>query len=670
MDQETLAVWNAMQDGLSSLTGLSLLSFDHTRAPACEPSQDNPICTLIRLSRTGQAHCAAHCGKALADAQRTGQTQFLKCEANLHVFTVPIMVGDEVSLLVQGGKRFMTEEEQVPTDRITDRTGLPQETFRALTSNQSLVAQDRLAAAATYLEQAGRFLFESERIRSSVGTRFSTLLALFNLVGELQHEVDLENVYVTMLSSIGVLFGVNTVAFLAVDVADDIAALKQAFGYHTEALQGYRHSIRDGLLARVIRERRHHRTAEPLEIAKLGLPGSVRSVDLVPMVIPDGQVASLILILDSELAPEDVQALEGFGALAAVILHNRLLRHRLEEGAKHFAALARFAHDLGSTLDTDRLLDLILDRSVSLVDAEKGSLMLVDDEEGSLAIKAAKGLNKRLVETVRVAPYQGISGKVLATGDSLLVSDLERDERVAQKQNPRYRTKSFISIPLKPSHRTIGVLNISDKMNGDEFSHEDLERLASIADYASVAIERSAFYHKSEELKRTTTVDELTGLVNRRHFEVRLIEEVNRSRRYRLPLALLLVDLDNFVHINQGIGRAGGDQVLRAAARVIRQTIRTIDLASRYSGEEFAVLLPLTAKPGAAVIAERLCSELRRLDFPVQPADKPLAITASVGVACYPDDADSMDGLIQQAETALYAAKQRGKDQVIVFRHP
>lgn len=659
-----------MQDGLSSLTGLSLLSFDQNRAPACEPSQDNPICTLIRLSRTGQAHCSAHCGKALADAQRTGETQFLKCEANLHVFTVPIVVGDKVTLLVQGGKRFITEEERMPTDRVTDQTGLPQETFRALATNQSPVQQDRLPAVATYLEQAGRFLFESERLRSSVGTKFSTLFALFNLVGELQQEVDLENVYVTLLSSIGILFGVNTVAFLAVDAADDMVALKQAFGYHTEALRGYRHSLHDGLLARVIRERRHRRTTEALEIAKLGLPGSVRSVDLVPMVIPDGQVASLILILDSELAPEDVQALEGFGALAAVILHNRLLRHRLEEGARHFAALARFAHELGSTLDTDRLLDLILDRSVALVDAEKGSLMLVDDEEGSLAIRAAKGLNKRLVDSVRVAPYQGISGKVLATGNSLLVSDLERDERVSQKQNPRYRTKSFISIPLKPSHRTIGVLNISDKMNGDEFSHEDLERLASIADYASVAIERSAFYHKAEELKRTATVDELTGLVNRRHFEVRLIEEVNRSRRYRLPLALLMVDLDNFVHINQGIGRAGGDQVLRAAARVIRQAIRTIDLVARYSAGAFAILLPITTKPGAAVIGERLCSELRRLDLPVQPANKPLAITASVGVACYPEDADSLDGLIQQAETALQAAKQRGKDQVVVFRRP
>src|SRR5439155_537496 len=102
-----------------------------------------------------------------------------------------------------------------------------------------------------------------------------------------------------------------------------------------------------------------------------------------------------------------------------------------------------------------------------------------------------------LLESVRVAPHQGISGKVLATGASLLVSDLETDERVAQKQRPRYRTKSFISLPLKLNHRTIGVLNVSDKISGEVFSAEDLERLSAVATYASVVIERGTYYRKA-----------------------------------------------------------------------------------------------------------------------------------------------------------------------------
>src|SRR5437773_2571398 len=189
----------------------------------------------------------------------------------------------------------------------------------------------------------------------------------------------------------------------------------------------------------------------------MGLPATVHSVDLFPLVVPDARVEGLILILDSTLKPDDVQILEAFCAQTSLVLHNRLLQHRLQEAAKRDSAMSRIAQELGSTLDTDQLFDLILERLVSLVDAEKGSLMLLDEQEGSLAVKAVRGLNMKLLESVRVAPHQGISGKVLATGASLLVSDLETDERVAQKQRPRYRTKSFISLPLKLNHRTIGV---------------------------------------------------------------------------------------------------------------------------------------------------------------------------------------------------------------------
>jgi len=670
MDQETLAAWKATQDGFASLSGLSLLSFDPQCTLVCAPSQDNPICAAIQRTDLGERHCQAHCGKAVTMVADTAKPVFLKCEANLHVFTVPIVVGGKVALILQGGKAFVAEEERIPTERLTVRTNLPDATFVALAKDQPPVDNARVLAAGRYVEQSARALLESRHTRATIGSKFSTALTLFSLVADLQQEPDMAVFRSTILNSIGVLFDVNTVGFLSVNGTNEAVLLGQAFGYKKELLQGYRTPVREGLLHQVLAERRHLRTEETREILKMGLPATVRSVDLFPLVTQEARVEGVILILDSTLKPDDVQILEAFCAQTSLVLHNRQLQHRLHEATKRDSAMTRIAEELGSTLNTDHLFELILERLVSLVDAEKGSLMLLDEEAGSLAIKAVRGLNHKLLESVRVAPHQGIAGKVLATGASLLVSDLETDERVAQKSRPRYRTKSFISLPLKLDHRTIGVVNISDKVSGEVFSAEDLERVSAVATYASVVIERGTYYRKAEELKRISTMDPLTQLANRRSFEERLLEEVQRAKRHESPLSLVMVDLDDFKRVNDQYGHPAGDEVLRITARILRQTIRTIDVACRYGGEEFAIILPQTTKPGAAVIAERICTELRKLDLPVQPADRWLKVTGSLGVACFPEDADSPEGLIQQADIALYSAKLHGKDQVVVFeRH-
>lgn len=667
MDQHTLAAWKIIQDDFASLTSLSLLSFDTHRFPACEPSRDNEICRAVQLTQTGRGHCASHCGMALRMAQESREPLFLTCEAHLHVFTVPIIAVNEVALLLQGGKRFVTEGERIPTERMTDRTALPQDMFLAIAREQPATDNARLIAAARYLEQAGRFWFESQRVRITVGSRLSALLTLFSLLEDLRQESDLETFYATVLSSIGVLCNVNTAGFLEVQTEDGTTRLKQTFGYKKDVLQGVPSRPDAGLFGEVLKERRHRWTSETRDILTMGLPPDVQSVDLFPLAARGGLVSGLILIVDSDLSKEDRQILEAFCAQTALVLQSRHLEQRLQQEEEHFVALNRIIHELGSTLDTDQLFDLILDRLATLVKAEKGSLMLLEDQAGTLAVKAVKGLNRKVLEAVRIAPHEGISGKVLATGVSMLVADLEQDERVAQKSKPRYRTKSFISIPLKLNQRTIGVLNISDKITGEVFSEEDLDRLSSIAHYASVVIERSVFYKKTEELKRISTLDPLTGLVNRRQFEERLVEEIERAKRHGLVLSLVMIDLDDFKKINDEFGHLAGDEALRTAAQVIRQTIRAIDVACRYGGEEFAIILPQTEKPGAAVIADRICSELRRLDLIVRQTDVPLRISASLGVAGYPDDADSPETIIQQADIALYHAKRRGKDQVVVF---
>jgi len=173
--------------------------------------------------------------------------------------------------------------------------------------------------------------------------------------------------------------------------------------------------------------------------------------------------------------------------------------------------------------------------------------------------------------------------------------------------------------------------------------------------------------HRLEaDLVRLATLDELTRLPNRRHFLEQARREVERSRRYGSSLSLLMVDADRFKDINDTHGHAGGDAVLRALAETGRRLLRETDVMGRLGGEEFALLLPETDPSQARVVAERLCGAVRALAVPL-PGGGTAGLTVSVGVAALGPGVENLDELMRRADSALYAAKQRGRDRVEMF---
>jgi two-component system cell cycle response regulator len=167
-----------------------------------------------------------------------------------------------------------------------------------------------------------------------------------------------------------------------------------------------------------------------------------------------------------------------------------------------------------------------------------------------------------------------------------------------------------------------------------------------------------------QALQDLATHDSLTGLLNRRAFEQRLSEELERSRRYRHACAVMIIDADHFKRINDVYGHPVGDEVLRALAARIRTHIRPTDRAGRYGGEEFAVLLPETATAEAVEVAERIRAGVAHAPLAVVD-DTPVGITVSVGVAAYPQDGASEDALIEAADRLLYSGKEAGRDRVV-----
>ena len=167
-------------------------------------------------------------------------------------------------------------------------------------------------------------------------------------------------------------------------------------------------------------------------------------------------------------------------------------------------------------------------------------------------------------------------------------------------------------------------------------------------------------------LHKLSIHDPLTGLLNRKEFQRLLELEITRSQRHGRTMAVLMIDIDYFKVINDRYGHPAGDTVLRSVADRILSALRPNDLVARYGGEEFIVMLPETDETGATAIAERLCTQVRATPFDVTPVIQPI-VTVSVGVAVYPHDADSLQGLTEAADKAMYGAKAAGRDRTLQY---
>jgi diguanylate cyclase (GGDEF)-like protein len=168
-------------------------------------------------------------------------------------------------------------------------------------------------------------------------------------------------------------------------------------------------------------------------------------------------------------------------------------------------------------------------------------------------------------------------------------------------------------------------------------------------------------------LEELSTHDALTGLDNYREFHRQLTEEAQRSLRYGRPFSLMMLDLDHFKTVNDSFGHLAGDEALRGLAALIRREVRPVDRIARYGGEEFAIILPETTPAGALATAERIREIVATRPIPVNH-ERQVSLTVSIGLATFPDDADSEEKLVGAADQALYAAKHGGRDRVIQYR--
>jgi diguanylate cyclase (GGDEF)-like protein len=213
---------------------------------------------------------------------------------------------------------------------------------------------------------------------------------------------------------------------------------------------------------------------------------------------------------------------------------------------------------------------------------------------------------------------------------------------------------------VKSKNRILGVVELVNSLEEGVFDEADLKILGTIADYAAIAIENARYFEKVRELIIT---DDLSGLYNARYLLEFLDYEIDRARRYGTDLSLVFLDLDFFKDVNDTYGHLAGSGLLSEMGRLIQKHIRKADIAARYGGDEFVVVLPNTSKAGAYTVAKNLRRIVKDHYFLANEGYR-IRITASFGVASYPTDAQTKLALIRLADKAMYDVKDSTRDAV------
>jgi len=397
----------------------------------------------------------------------------------------------------------------------------------------------------------------------------------------------------------------------------------------------------------------------------LGLPDAhaLDSIYKICAVAPELPIVVLTGLDDKTKALEAVKAgvqdylVKGFFDSELLV---RTIRYAIErkrwarelyERNQELEAIFHISSLLTSTLERGKLfpgvLDLLTLRSKLGVPQQCG-LFLVEGEH--LVLAAHHGLSDDFVANhANMTIHDCLCGMAVRSGELLVSENFQIDPRRTILL-PGEAPHGCVIVPLAGNHGVVGVLFLYSAV-GHRPKKEKLRMLRTAGSLLGVAIENIRQY---EDVTLKANTDALTGLVNRRYLAIFLEKFVSTAIRFNRPLSVLMIDVDHFKKYNDTFGHPAGDKLLIQVAEIISCQVRAMDVAARYGGEEFIVLLPETDAEGAMIIAERI-----RLKI-----DELTEVTISLGIAVYIKNNDSGEMLIKRADTALYRAKENGRNRV------
>ncbi len=344
---------------------------------------------------------------------------------------------------------------------------------------------------------------------------------------------------------------------------------------------------------------------------------------------------------------------------------NNCDKESLELQVTALTDLIEVARAVVSPLDLDTVLQVILDSAMRFADVPAGNVALFDENQQELTIHAHAGFSPDFARDVRweVIPG-GLTEEVLQTGDVLCVEDASRSSFALNPVAVKEGVQSVMCVPLAVPGSVVGLLYLCDFVPR-HCRQEKLKLIPVFASFAAMAIYNARLHTRTKQMAIT---DALTGLHNHRYFQQLFSQELGRAKRYEKPLSIIFMDIDDFKKFNDTYGHANGDLALALIGKIVTRSLRRIDIAFRYGGEEFAVLLPETRLESALQVAERVRERIEKDTMDMLPFVAGHGITVSIGVACYPLDGSTREELFAKVDALLYKAKEGGKNMVHYFK--
>ncbi len=711
-----------MQNKLANESGVSVVTVDENSSVLSE-SNDNSICQVLYNSEEFASSCAKYCGKAFAMATAAKKTVEYKCYAGLNCLAVPIKKEDKQIVAIIGRTFLKSQDYRKATQRAIDgdwqkfsRTkffenvilsGSPRHLeivagqLKNLNEIEKKALFQLIEKKQTFSEkqkelkvspiQEAEVKSEKKEIRNTkniVVEKPQETFEITNLIEEFHNSVkqdaivsdrfDKNNtveaeeaaVWRSLFSSLLDLsykqactailqflqkrYSISSIAWL--ERFDNQFETILAGGKLKDYPLRFKFSADDKRLFETVRK------GVPLELnLRQNKENAPRIVQLFPIGV-GGEIRNALVISDEIKELNIKHQISRFCQRVSSdieILHLReQLSHRdwLERAVQVFNESVKH-------IDSEDFWSSLAQILSELLKSERSSLLIFDEKSDSFSVKAATGIRSDFLKKQSEHIGERIAKNVLKKGKPHIRRDLRETNAIAAPLDWKYKSNSFISYPIKIAGREIGVLNVTDKTDGEIFDQVDLELLDVIVPHLAVLIDRALLKQKAGEYEHLSVTDALTGLLNRRYLEERLTEEIQRSNRHGYPMSFMMIDVDNFKSYNDTYTHLDGDKALRLVGQCFKEILRGADVAARYGGEEFSILLPQTNSPEAEAIAERIREKVALTHFPNRQ------VTVSIGIVSCSSSVNSAQDLIWAADTALYEAKRRGKNNVKVYEH-
>lgn len=323
--------------------------------------------------------------------------------------------------------------------------------------------------------------------------------------------------------------------------------------------------------------------------------------------------------------------------------------------------------------ESDILKTMIVRFAIESIEASQGSLLVYDAENNYLKYQDTYLYeNNRIIlesygellKDAFIRPGEGIVGDAYIKSVPIMVENLAESDYqkplISELMN--IQIGSVIAMPLKVNNEVEAVLEIANQADRPMFTQDDLEAITVIANFASTQLDNARLFLWAIH-------DSLTGLYNNQYFYKELAEEIEKSKRYGRVFSLVMFDIDNFKHINDNYGHSSGDRALQVLSDCIRKTIRKeVDIAARYGGDEFVIVLSNTRAEDALRVSERLLNLVRSHRIPTSDA-REFHFTLSMGITEFPRDGEESYYLFNRADEALYTSKRNGKNTITIYEN-